>query len=36
MNIKETLEILALVLVMFFVLRFFMKALAKEENNDIS
>jgi hypothetical protein len=36
MNIKETLEILALVLVMFFVLRFFMKALAKEEDNDIS
>jgi len=36
MNIKETLEILTLVLVMFFVLRFFMNGISKKEDDDIS
>ena len=36
MNIKETLEILTLVLVMSLVLNFFIKGISKKEDDDIS
>ncbi len=34
MNIKETLEILTLVLVMFFALKFFINGISKKEDDD--